>query len=127
MAVVPMYVVMIRGQGLALVQPLENESQAEAIEKSLGLKGGYSAGLVHLEMPEGVAEAWIALATGDGPTGAPYYEYRAFPPEWTEEQVQQRLAESGEDAVKLNRSRIYGESDRNAAPQPEAPPIEWRQ
>ncbi|MFZ5814048.1 MAG: hypothetical protein ACOY93_01920 [Bacillota bacterium] len=126
MAVQPMYVVLVRDRGLFLVQPLEGESQAEAIEKSLGLKGGYSGGLVELEVPEGVDEAWVAWVEGEGPTGAPYFEYRALHPDLTEEQVNRQLEAAGETAIKLNRSRIYREADRTAAPEPEGPPIEWQ-
>ena len=126
MTVQPMHVVMVRGRGLFLVKPLPGEGQGEAIEKSLGLKGGYSAGLVQIEMPEGVDEAWIAFVEGEGPTGAPYFEYRAFHPDLTEEQVNQRLEEAGETALKLHRSHIYDEDDRNATPEPDEPPIEWQ-
>lgn len=125
MAMQPMHVVMIRGKGLFLVVPLPEESQGEAIEKSLGLKGGYSAGLVEIEMPEGVDEAWIAFVEGENAAGAPYFEYRAFHPDLTEEQVKAKLDEAGETALKLNRTHIYGENDRNAAPEPDEPPIEW--
>lgn len=125
MAVRPMHVVMVRGRGLFLVQPLPGEEQGEAIEKSLGLKGGYSAGLVQIDMPEGVDEAWIAWVEGEGPTGAPCFEYRAFHPDLTEAQVHQRLEEAGETAIKLHRSHIYGEADRNA-PEPDEPPVKWQ-
>ncbi len=121
-----MYVVMIRGRGLVLVEPLPNETQAEAVEKSLGLKGGYSAGLVQIDMPEGVGEAWIALVAGEGPTGATYYDYRAFSPTLTEEQVHEQLTAAGEEAVKLNRSHIFGAGDRNAAPESDDPPVIWK-
>lgn len=126
MAVQPMYVVMVRARGLFLVQPLEGEGQGEAIERSLGLKGGYSAGLVHIDMPEEVDGAWIAFVEGEGPTGVPSFEYRAFHPDLTEGQVHARLEENGETAIKLNRSHIYREADRGAAPEPEEPPIEWQ-
>lgn len=126
MAVQRMYVVMVRDRGLFLVEPLPNEAPGEAIEKCLGLKGGYSAGLAEIDMPEGVDEAWIAWVEGEAPTGAPYFEYRAFDPGLTEEQVNQRLAEAAETALKLYRSHIYREHDRSAAPEADEPPIEWQ-
>lgn len=126
MPVQPMHVVMVRGRGLFLVKPLPDEPQGEAIEKSLGLKGGYSAGLVEIDLPEGVDEAWIAWVEGEDSTGIPYFDYRAFHPDLTEAEVNERLEEAGETAIKLHRSHIYGEADRNAAPEPDDPPVEWQ-
>jgi hypothetical protein len=126
MAVQPMYVVLIRGRGLFLVEPVEGESQAESIERALGLKGGYSTGLVYMEVPQGVDEAWIAFVEAQGPTGAPAYEYRALHPDLTEEQANEQLEQAGETAIKLNRSRIYRQFDQAPAQEEEEPPIEWK-
>lgn len=125
MAVQPMYVVMIRGRGLFLVEPVEGETQAASIERALGLKSGYSTGLVYMDVPEGVDEAWIAFVEGEGPTGAPYFEYRALHPDLTEEQVNAKLEEAGETAIKLNSSRIYREGDQAPPAEPEEPPVEF--
>lgn len=124
MAIQPMYIVMVRGKGLFLVQPLEGETPAEAIEESLGLRSGYSVGTVQMDLPEGVDEVWVALAEGEGPNGAPYFEYRALHPDLTEEQAQEQLEQAGETVLKLNRSRIYRERDYR--PEPDEPPVEWK-
>lgn len=126
MAIQPMYVVMVRGRGLFLVEPVEGETQAESIERALALKSGYSTGLVYIEVPEGVDEAWVAFAEGEGPTGAPTFEYRALHPDLTEEQAHEQLAQAGETAIKLNRTRIYRQYDRAPAPEEEEPPVEWK-
>lgn len=125
MAVQPMYVVMVRGKGLFLVEPVAAETQAQSIERTLGLKSGYSTGLVQLDLPESVDEAWIAWVEGEGPNGAPYFDYRALHPDLTEEQATAELEQRGETAVKLNRTRIYREGDRTDIADDE-PPVEWR-
>jgi hypothetical protein len=107
MALKDMYVVLVRERGLFLVEPRAGLSQAEAIEAALGLRQGYSTGLVRLELPGGADEAWVAWVEGTLPNGQPYFEYRALDPTLSEPEVHSHLEQNGEEILKLHRSHIY--------------------
>lgn len=119
----PIYVVLLREKGLFLVEPTEGFSQREAVEAALGLGGGYSAGLVYVDVPEDAVEAWAAWVEGTAPTGRPYFMLRAFEASLTEAEVEERLRAAGEEAHKLVRGPIYRPTERR---QEEPPPVEFR-
>ncbi len=101
------YVVLVREKGLFLVEPVEGMSQGAAVEAALGMKGGYSAGKVSVDLPDGADEAWVAWVEGQGPNDQPYFLFHAFDPTLSEEQVEAILKERGEEPLKLNRSQVY--------------------
>jgi hypothetical protein len=98
---------MVRERGLFLVEPREGMTHKELIEAALGLKGGYSAGLVELEIPDGAGEVWLAWVETQAPNGSPLFEYRALPGAMAEAEVEAALAAAGEEILKLNRSLIH--------------------
>lgn len=104
-AVREMYVVMVRERGMLLVEPVPGKSQREAIEDATGLQGGYSAGLVPVDLPERATEAWACWAEGEA-NGQPYFFFRAFPAELSEEAVVAELSAKGEEPLKLNLTPI---------------------
>lgn len=101
------YVVLVREKGLFLVEPAEGLTQAAAVEAALGLKGGYSAGKVSVELAETADEAWVAWVEGATPAGQPYFLFRAFDPALSEEQVEAQIRADGEEVLKLNRSEVH--------------------
>lgn len=101
------YVVLTREKGLFLVEPVEGLSQREIVEQAIGMKGGYSVGKVFVDLPAETEAAWAAWVEGEGPNGAPYFMMRAFDGSLTEEQVLERLDESKETPLKLNRTPVY--------------------
>jgi hypothetical protein len=106
-----MYVVLVREKGMFLVEPVPGVSQKDAIECALGLAGGYSAGLIPVDLPEGTDEAWAVWVEGKEPSGRPYFFFRAFDPSLTEAEVEAQLAERGEEPLKLNLTPIHRARD----------------
>lgn len=104
---VRMYVVLLREHGLFIVAPVEGKSQKDAIEDTLGFKGGYSAGLVDLEIEPDAQEAWAAWVEGTAPDGKPYFMLRGFDASLSEEAVTAKLKEAGEEPLKLNKTPVY--------------------
>lgn len=102
-----MYVVLTREKGLFIIEPAAGKTQADTIQEALGLDGGYSGGKVCVDVPEGATESWVAWVEGEGPTGHPYFNFRAFDAALTEDEVTARLAGAGETILKLNRSEVY--------------------
>ncbi|HLN63722.1 MAG TPA: hypothetical protein VK464_19545 [Symbiobacteriaceae bacterium] len=107
MAMRDVFVVLTRDKGLFLVEPRAGMNQRDTIEAALGFGGGYSAGKVQVDLPEGATEAWAAWVTGDDPQGRPYFFMRAFDPSLAQDEVERLIAAEGEEWVKLNRSPIY--------------------
>jgi hypothetical protein len=116
MTMKPMYVVMFREKGLFVVEPVEGVTQRAAIEAALATKGGYSAGLVDVDIPEGADEVWAAWVEGEGPRG-PYFIYRTLDAALSEAEAEARLKAAGEEPIKLNKSLIYHPSDRRIEPE----------
>lgn len=102
-----LHVILTREKGLFVIEPAEGKSQAELVLEALGLGGGYSGGKVYVDVPEGAAEAWVAWVEGAGPNGHPYFNFRAFDSDLSEEEVVARLEARGETPLKLNRSEVY--------------------
>lgn len=125
MAERPMYVVLLREKGLFLVEPTEGYTQREAVESALGLGGGYSAGMVYVDVPEGAAEAWAAWVEGEAPNGKPYFMLRAFDASLTEAEVEERLREAGEEAHKLVFGPIHRPGERRPDVDEEPPAVEF--
>lgn len=100
-----MYVIMVREKGLFVVEPVAGEDTRTTVENALGLKGGYSSGLVALDVPEGSGDIWIAWVEGEA-NGKPYFEYRALDGALSEEEATQRLQDAGEEPLKLNQTTI---------------------
>lgn len=107
LATIDMYVVMLREQGMFLVEPVEGVSQREAIERALGFGGGYSAGRVAVELPADANEAWACWVEGKDPAGKPYFTFRAFPAELAEAEVEAQLQAYGEEPVKMNLTEVH--------------------
>lgn len=101
-----MYVVLMREKGVLLVEPVAGMSQGETVRSALGVEGGYSAGRVLVDVPEGADEAWAAWVEGEA-NGRPYFLLKAFHADLSEDEVTRLLAEAGETPLKLNRSPIY--------------------
>jgi len=106
-----MYVVLIRERGLLLVEPKSGMSQGETVKSALNVDGGYSAGRVEVDIPEGATEGWVAWVEGEGPDGKPYFFYRAFDAALAEADVEAKLAQDNETPLRLNRSEIYHATD----------------
>jgi len=106
-AATQMYVVLVREKGLFLVQPIPGQTQAATIEAVLGVGGGYSAGLVAVDLGSGASSAWVAWVEGESAHGTPYFEYRTLDGSLSEDEVQSRLAQAGESVLRLNRSEIH--------------------
>lgn len=127
LATIDMYVVMLREQGMFLVEPVPGVSQREAIERALGFGGGYSAGRVAVELPEDANEAWACWVEGKDPAGRPYFTFRAFPAEMTEAQVEAQLQADGEEPVKMNLTPVHwARNSRERAADAEPEPQEFR-
>jgi hypothetical protein len=125
LALKEMYVVMLREHGLFLAEPVAGEEQRVTIEHALGLRGGYSGGLVELELPESDGEHWVAWVELETPSGRPTFEFRALDGSLTEEDATARLRAAGEEPLKLNRSPVYTiQSPRPVAPPEEEPEAE---
>lgn len=123
MATHEMYVVLVREKGMFLVEPVPGVSQREAIERALGLGGGYSAGLVPVDVPDEADEAWACWVEGRDPaTGRPYFFFRAFPSSFDEAEVEARLREQDEEPVKMNLTPIHWA--RLSRPLEKEPPAE---
>jgi len=122
LADIEMYVVLVREKGMFLVEPVPGVSQREAIERALGLGGGYSAGLVPVDLPDEADQAWACWVEGHDPAGRPYYFFRAFPAALSEADVEARLRERDEEAVKINVTPIYWA--RNSRPVADEPPAQ---
>jgi hypothetical protein len=114
MALRPMYIVMFREKGLFVLEPVPGMTQSAAIEAALHTQGGYSAGLVEVEIPEGASEVWAAWVEGEGARG-PYFMFRTLDGALTEAEAEAALKASGEEPLKLNRSLIYHPTDRPLA------------
>jgi hypothetical protein len=110
-----MYVVMVREKGMFLVEPVPGRSQRETVEEATGVQGGYSAGLVPVELPEGATEAWACWVEGEA-NGQPYFFFKAFASSLSEDEVTAQLREAGEEPLKMNLTPIH------YAPPPGAPP-----
>lgn len=106
MATRDMYVVMVREKGMFLVEPVPGKTQREVVEDATGLQGGYSAGLVPVDLPEGAVEAWAAWVEGEA-NGRPYFFFRAFDAALSEEEVLAHLKANGEEPLKLNITTIH--------------------
>jgi len=106
-----MYVVLLREQGLRLVEPKSGMSQGETVKSALNVDGGYSAGRVEVDIPEAATDGWVAWVEGEGPNGKPYFFFRAFDSKLSESEVEAILNEANETALRLNRSEIYHASD----------------
>lgn len=117
-----MYVIMVREKGMFLVEPVPGLSQREAIERAIGLGGGYSAGLVPVDLPDDAIEAWACWVEGRDPGGRPYFFFRAFPADLSEAEVEARLAEAGEEPVKMNQTPVHWARNSRAAGAAEAEP-----
>ncbi|HWI63502.1 MAG TPA: hypothetical protein VNT75_16820 [Symbiobacteriaceae bacterium] len=125
MATREMYVVLVREKGMFLVEPVPGVSQREAIERALGLGGGYSAGQVPVDVPDDADEAWACWVQGEDPTGRPYFFFRAFPASLEEAAVEAQLRELNEEPVKMNLTPIHWA--RNSRPlETEPAPEEFR-
>lgn len=111
MALRPMYIVMFREKGLFVVEPVAGMAQSAAVEAALHAKGGYSAGLVEVEIPEGAGEVWVAWVEGEGARGL-YFMFRTLDGALTEADAEAALKAAGEEPLKLNRSAIYHPSER---------------
>lgn len=107
MALKQVYVVMDREKGLFLVEPVPGKGQHETVEAALGLQGGYSAGLVELDLPADQGEMWLAWVEVELPDGSPYFEYRVYEGSLTEQQVLAQAGAAGEEPLKLNRTVIH--------------------
>lgn len=122
-----MYVVMLREQGMFLVEPVEGISQREAIERALGFGGGYSAGRVAVELPADADEAWACWVEGRDPAGRPYFSFRAFPADMAEAEVEARLQAEGEEPVKMSLTTVHwARNSRPRAVEAEPPAQEFR-
>lgn len=126
MAERPIYVVLLREKGLFLVEPVAGYTQREAVEAALGLGGGYSAGMVYVDVPEGATEAWAAWVEGEGPTGKPYFMLRAFDASLTEAEVEERLRAAGEEAHKLVLGPIHRPDQPRRQDEEEPPAVEFQ-
>lgn len=125
MAEIDMYVVLVREKGMFLVEPVPGISQREAIERALGMGGGYSAGMVPVDLPADADEAWACWVEGQDPAGRPYFFFRAFPAALTEAEVEARLKEKGEEPVKMNLTPIHwARNSLPVAPAEEEPPAQ---
>lgn len=122
MTVRAVYVVLLREHGLFLAEPTEGEGQRTTMERVLGLKGGYSGGLVELDLPEGAEEYWVAWVELEGPGDRPLFEYRALDGRLTEAEAQARLHAAGEEPLKMNRSPLYSAANPRPVPIPEEEP-----
>lgn len=107
LAATEMYVVLIREKGLFLVEPVPGQAPAATIEAVLGVGGGYSAGLVAVDLAPGATEAWVAWVEGETTTGTPYFEYRTLDGSLSEAEVESTLAAAGESVLRLGRSEIH--------------------
>jgi hypothetical protein len=106
------YVVLTRDRGLQIVEPVPGETASETIEAALGLKGGYSSGLVEAELAEGAREAWAAWVEGATTAGQPYFEFRCFDAILSEGEVESILREARQEALRLVRARVWRAADR---------------
>ncbi|HYF93522.1 MAG TPA: hypothetical protein VD969_15015 [Symbiobacteriaceae bacterium] len=120
-----MYVVLVREKGMFLVEPVPGLSQREAIERTLGMGGGYSAGLVPTDVPDGADEAWACWVEGQDAGGRPYFTFRAFPAALTEADVLARLEERSEEPVKMNLTPVYWARRTRSAVEAEPPVQEF--
>ncbi|MDF2628393.1 MAG: hypothetical protein K0R39_2224 [Symbiobacteriaceae bacterium] len=122
-----MYVVMLREQGMFLVEPVAGVSQREAIERALGFGGGYSAGRVAVELAADADQAWACWVEGKDALGKPYFMFRAFPAELAEAEVEAQLQALGEEPVKMNLTRVHWARDsRERLGEGEPEPQEFR-
>lgn len=101
-----MYVVLVRGKGLFPILPVPNEKPGQTIEAALGLKGGYSLGMVEADLPEGTTETWVAWVEGTTPAGHPHFEFTCLPAHLSEEEAEAALAEAGKEPLKLELREI---------------------
>jgi hypothetical protein len=111
MAVKEVYVILVREKGLYLVEPVPGQDKKETIEASLGLKSGYSGGLMQLDLPEGDDEFWLAWVETETPDGRPYFDYRTLEGSLTEEEATARLREQGEEPIRLQKTRVRKPTD----------------
>jgi hypothetical protein len=127
LATIDMYVVMLREQGMFLVEPVEGVSQREAIERALGFGGGYSAGRVAVELPADADEAWACWVEGKDAAGRPYFTFRAFPAALTEAEVEAELQALDEEPVKMNLTPVHwARNSRPRVVEEEPPAQEFR-
>ena len=118
MALRALYIVMLREKGLFVVEPVAGMAQSAAIVAALHVKGGYSAGLVEVEIPEGASEVWAAWVEGEGARG-PYFMFRTLDGALTIAAAEAQLKAAGEEPLKLNRSPIYHPTERPESDEPD--------
>lgn len=105
------YIVMVRDKGLYLVEPVEGQEKSATIEAALGIRSGYSAGLMSFEFPEGSGEVWVAWVELEAPNGRPYFDYRVLDGALSEEEATAQLREVGEEPLKLYQTRLLHPGD----------------
>lgn len=101
-----MYVVLVRDKGLFVIEPVPGETPGETIELALGLKGGYSSGLVEVNIPDGATHAWVAWVESTTPAGLPHFEFTCLDGELTEAEASERLRGAGQEPLRLERTEI---------------------
>ena len=106
MPVEDMYVVLLREKGLFAVRPVPGQASGATIEAALGVKGGYSTGLIEVNLPAGATQAWVAWVEDRTAGGVPHFEFRCFDPSLTAEEVEATIRESGQETLRINRSEI---------------------
>lgn len=106
------YVVMVREKGIYLVEPVPKQEKSATIQAALGIRSGYSAGLMSFAFPEHSDDVWTAWVELETPSGRPYFDYRVLDGALSEDEAIAQLRAAGEEPLKLFHTRLLHPGDR---------------